>query len=78
MNVLTFSVVMSVAVIALFWFLNDVLPQILFQRKLDKTVRLAEESRRRYEAARRHEATMELRMPDWSTKEFIRSRGWVD
>jgi hypothetical protein len=77
-NVLTFSVMLAVIISVSFWFLNDVLPQILFQRKLDKTAKAAEECRKAYEAARASEETAQLRMPDWSTEQFVKSRGWVE
>lgn len=63
MNVLTFSVMVSGIIIVTFWFLHDALPQIVLQRKLDKTARLAEESRRAYLAARENEITTQLRVP---------------
>ncbi len=66
MNVLTFSVLVTLLIIAMTWFLNDLLPQILFERKLDKAAKLAEESRKRYWDIRSNEQTMEIRVPDWS------------
>jgi hypothetical protein len=81
-NVLTFSVIVSGIFVALFWFLNDVLPQILYQRKLDKTAREAEKCRLDYEAARAGEVTMEFKIPNWTaaarTKSILQETGWVD
>jgi hypothetical protein len=82
-NVLTFSIVVSGIFIGLFWFLNDVLPQILFQRKLDKVARQAEECRQKYEAARAGETTMEFKIPDYydtagRTKSILQEAGWVE
>jgi hypothetical protein len=66
LNVLTFSVVVSLGIIALTWAMNDLLPQILYERKLDNAKKLAEESRRRYWEVRSSEATMTIRIPDRS------------
>jgi archaellum component FlaF (FlaF/FlaG flagellin family) len=61
-NVLTFSVTVSAVIIFVTWMVNDVIPQILYVRKLEKNARLAEESLERYNRARANDQTMELRI----------------
>lgn len=79
MNVLTFSVMAAAVLIFLTWMVNDVIPQILYNRKLDKTAKEAEESRRRFQE-RSNEITQELTVPTkWVSEStsIANSRGWV-
>lgn len=76
MNELTFSLAATIVIIFLTWLVNDVIPQIRYNRKLDKAARLAEESRRRYEETKANEITVELTPPDWGPGP--EAYGWVE
>lgn len=68
MNVLTFSVTVSAVIIFLTWMVNDVIPQILFNRKLDKAAEAAQRSREKYWNALANDETMELQVVQISGK----------
>jgi hypothetical protein len=66
MGVLIFDVFATLGIILMTWFLNDILPQIRYNRKLDKAAKLADESSQKYWEMRSSEKTMTIRIPDWS------------
>lgn len=64
-NILTFNIVAAAVIIFLVWVMNDILPQVRYNRKLDKAAKLAEESSQRYWDVRESELTVEIGIPGW-------------
>lgn len=67
LNLLTFSVCMSIFLI-LFWLAADNLPSVISEIRMNiqikRSARAAEESRKRYWAAKDAEPTMQIRLRD--------------